>query len=527
LAKDQKPEAARELIVNALLLHGSIEKAYQSVRAEGISRKAVREEAQKRDGLNSIAGGAVEAPDATRPQAAGKRFVFTVAQNNTKLHEGFWRSLTRFVQDRDAVLMVGKTRYNKQGFQNFTRDTDKQNDVWFDPRLEPYFVNNSVQIAPDLVWCGELDILPTADRPFSGLKTYARGASAIMPHVKVQLESGPTMKNQPPRFLYTTGAVTLRNYIQRKAGQKAAFHHIFGALYVEIDEDGAWFARHLIADRHGTFYDFTDHYTPDGIERGCRVTGINWGDLHAELEAPEFRTVSNKMLDDLKPEVQFANDLSDFRPRNHHNLKDPYHMADQFHNGIDLVENGLLVAWNQLQRLYRPWCQTVVVESNHDQALEKWLANPAGHMDGANAYYWHKLNYYIHERIKEGKDHFVFEHALREFGDLPNVSFLREDDSFLIAVDETGQGIECGLHGHRGPNGSRGSSAALRNIGVRINKGHDHSASIIDGVYSAGVSATLDMGYNKGPSSWSWSHIVTYPNGKRAIITQRGNKYRA
>jgi hypothetical protein len=148
-------------------------------------------------------------------------------------------------------------------------------------------------------------------------------------------------------------------------------------------------------------------------------------------------------------------------------------------------------------------------------------------MDGANAYYWHKLNYYIHERIKEGKGHFVFEHALREFGDLPNVSFLREDDSFLIAVDETGQGIECGLHGHRGPNGSRGSSAALRNIGVRINKGHDHSASIIDGVYSAGVSATLDMGYNKGPSSWSWSHIVTYPNGKRAIITQRGNKYRA
>jgi hypothetical protein len=528
VSKENNTEAAQRRIVDALLLHGSIDKAYRAVRQFGISRKDVREEAKRQDGLNSIAGGAVEAPDAQRPQAAGRRFVFTVAQNNTRLHEGFWQSLLRFVEDRDATLMVGKTRYNKSGFQNLVSADDEENtDVWFDPRLEPYFATESVQVTPSLVWCGELDILPTAEKPFSGMMTYTRSASSIFPHVKVQMASGPTMKFQPPRFLYTTGAVTLRNYIQRKAGQKAAFHHVFGALYVEIDDDGEWFARQIIADRNGTFYEMTDHYMPDGIERGCRVVGINWGDLHAEKEAPEFVTASNAMLDDLKPEFQFANDLSDFDPRNHHNIKDPYFMAEQFWNGLDSVEAGIKMAHAQLQRLYRPWCKTVVVESNHDQALQKWLANPVGHMDGRNAYYWHRLNTYIHECIRENKDHFVFEHALRSQGSLPNAEFLREDDSFLIAIDDTGQGIECGLHGHRGPNGARGSSAALRNVGVRINKGHDHTASIIDGVYSAGVSATLDMKYNKGPSSWSWSHIITYQNGKRAIVTQRGIKYRA
>jgi hypothetical protein len=35
------------------------------------------------------------------------------------------------------------------------------------------------------------------------------------------------------------------------------------------------------------------------------------------------------------------------------------------------------------------------------------------------------------------------------------------------------------------------------------------------------------MKYNAGPSSWSHSNIITYANGKRCMITQRGNKWRA
>jgi hypothetical protein len=36
------------------------------------------------------------------------------------------------------------------------------------------------------------------------------------------------------------------------------------------------------------------------------------------------------------------------------------------------------------------------------------------------------------------------------------------------------------------------------------------------------------MGYNKGPSSWSHSHVITYPNGKRSIITlQKNGNWRA
>jgi hypothetical protein len=64
-------------------------------------------------------------------------------------------------------------------------------------------------------------------------------------------------------------------------------------------------------------------------------------------------------------------------------------------------------------------------------------------------------------------------------------------------------------------------------LGARHNVGHSHTAAIKDGVYYAGVIGRLNMGYNQGGSSWSHSNIVTYKNGKRAIVTISNNKWRA
>jgi hypothetical protein len=33
------------------------------------------------------------------------------------------------------------------------------------------------------------------------------------------------------------------------------------------------------------------------------------------------------------------------------------------------------------------------------------------------------------------------------------------------------------------------------------------------------------MGYNKGLSSWAQAHTVTYPNGKRAILTMCNGQF--
>lgn len=104
--------------------------------------------------------------------------------------------------------------------------------------------------------------------------------------------------------------------------------------------------------------------------------------------------------------------------------------------------------------------------------------------------------------------------------------FLGPDDSFVLCDDGSG-GIEFAMHGHLGPSGSKGTPLGLSKIGRRANTGHTHAAQIIDGLYIAGTMTRLRLEYTKGPSAWSHSIIVTYPNGKRAIITFYAGKWRA
>ena len=486
-----------------------------------------------------IAGGSLLAPHKTRRSLAGRRFVFTSAQNNTYVHAGFLSALHHFCKERQAQLCVSRFSYNKNGFQNGTKD-DGSDDTWYDPAIKDYVLDESVFVAQDLVFCGELDIIPTASNPVSGFENYVGSSSAIIPHAKVAMKSMPRMKGEDPRFLYTTGAVTQRNYIQKKAGQKAEFHHVFAALYVEIDDDGVWFARQLIADTDGFFQDITDVFTPSGILRDVSVEAINWGDIHVEkvdLTVPHACFEGEgSMIEVLDPVYQFIHDLTDFRARNHHNIKDPYFLAQQYKDGTDIVRDAMVASAAFLDVVSARGTQTVVVESNHDLAFKKWLREADIRFDPQNAEYFHENNAAIFRNIRVDNPEFsIFEYAIRKIANLPAVTFMREDDSWVICndaeeEDATGRvvdGVECGMHGHLGPNGARGSGANLRHIGRKANIGHVHSAGIIDGVYMAGVTCQLDMGYNKGPSSWSHSHIITYANGKRTIVTVKNGKWRA
>jgi hypothetical protein len=114
--------------------------------------------------------------------------------------------------------------------------------------------------------------------------------------------------------------------------------------------------------------------------------------------------------------------------------------------------------------------------------------------------------------------------AMTRFEECPDgVVFLHQDESFVTCDGQ----IENGMHGHLGPNGARGTPMNLSNVGKRANTGHTHVAEIRDGLYVAGTSTTLDMGYNRGPSAWTHSHILTYPNGKRTIVTVYAGKWKA
>ncbi|KKK67010.1 hypothetical protein LCGC14_2958360, partial [marine sediment metagenome] len=320
----------------------------------------------------------------------------------------------------------------------------------------------------------------------------------------------------------------------------AEFHHCYGALLVEVDSDGNWFARQINADSEGTIHDVDVRVKKGVLTTGNRVKGINWGDIHRKKIAPIVDRLAwgkGGMFQVLDPEYQFMNDLLNFGRRNHHDLKNPHKMFELYVRGQEDVAEEVreTAEWLSDKSGLSSNCQTVVVHSNHDAALELWLRDTNPDKDPLNAEFYYAAKVALYDAIREGDDNFdMLEWACQQamglkgyldFG-LTQVKFLREDESFIICPDANG-GIECGMHGHLGPHGSRGSAGAFAKMGRKSNIGHTHRAGIVDGVYTAGTSSLINLPYNAGPSARSHSHILTYKNGKRVIITMWNRKWRA
>ena len=223
------------------------------------------------------------------PSKGIKRYLISSAQNNTKLHPQWWKTLNTMASYYDAEIMIARFTYNKHGFTQHPEKAGdtfyEEDELWYPSEIESFVSDDRVVLAPGLVFCGEMNILPTAVRPLSGLESYSGKSSAIFPHVKVAAQSIPVLHGMQPKFNYTTGTISTRNYIRKKAGLKADFHHTYGALMVEIQPDGEWWVRQIIAAEDGSAYDLCNFFDGDTIVENTPIEAVNWGDIHeAKLE---------------------------------------------------------------------------------------------------------------------------------------------------------------------------------------------------------------------------------------------------
>jgi hypothetical protein len=474
----------------------------------------------------------VEPDKRALPTDGHTTYIFTSAQNNTKINEAVWSNLLALAEYHGAELIVGTYSYNinAYGSGNTKRghEDDGEEGLWYDPRLIPYIEAGddlNIRLCDTLQWCGRANVMPTAVKPLSGFETYCNGASGIFPHAKFALESLPIMKGEPTRMNYTTGTVTQRNYIARKAGLKAEHHHAYGAVIVEVDSEGDWFVRQLNADSEGTICDLNTMAWNGEIIEEVSVSAITWGDIHyskMDEEVEALNWAPGGIFDTLSPDFQFIHDLIDFEARRHHDAKNPHKLFRLYVKGQDSVEMELREAAHFLGMIDQGnECKTIVVDSNHDNDLERWLREADFKVDPPNAVFYLECQLAKYRSMVEGEELHMIEHVMVEHFDVQNIKFLRPDESYMV------EGIEQGMHGHLGPNGARGTPRNLSKITTKANTGHTHSAAIVDGCYVAGVSGKLEQGYNVGPSSWSNSHVVTYQNGKRCVLTIRNGKWRA
>jgi hypothetical protein len=525
-------------------------KAKGSIRAAskelGISRSSVRRKLEKTGLLKKpLVGGTKHGVEAEvrqiAPKGEVKRYILTSAQNNTHVNEELLANLEALSDYYDAEIIVGTYTYNQNAYGKLSvkrgKDKLEETDLWYDPAIEPYIKDYRIELGKGLVWAGEYNALPTNVNPLAGLESYTGRKSAIFPHAKLAMRSIPTMQGEGVKLNYTTGTITQRNYIQKREGVIAEFHHIYGALLVEVDENGNWWVRQLNQDEGtGTLQDL------NVLVKGGEVVGtdatvesITYGDLHGTMADPEIVNVSLQMRNELGPKYQFLHDVMEGAATNPHARKYGTSL-ERFWNwnrGYHRLEKELEATADVLNQYVDGFeGETVVVDSNHDDAwIKRWIQEYNYRVDPANSRIYLDLASYAYAQIdnnagepKMPRDVNVLEYALLKWGGLiEGFKFLTADESFKTCGDK----IENGMHGHLGPTGKFGSPAELAKMGRKANTAHTHATGIWNGLYVAGTSSKLRWDYTKGPSNWTHSHIVTYTNGKRTIVTIYNGKWRA
>lgn len=509
--------------------------------AMGIHRRTVERHLRKTHLLKKPLAGGKRHAAAEKNDLPGtgkiKRYILTAAQNNTHVHKTFWDNLLAMAKHYNAEILVGTFSYNQNNFGRLAvkQGTKKayEHTLWFDPLLKPYIRDAKVELAPGLTWCGNMNILPTMDNPIAGLETYGGSTSTIFPHTKIEMRSIATTPDLPPKMIYTTGACTLMNYIQKKEGIKAEHHHRYAFLLVEVDGEGNWWVRQVAARKSGRNIQDLNVIAEGGqiVSTDATVEAITWGDLHACIAQPEVVETSQDMLDVLHPKHQFLHDIMEGVSVNPHmrKYKAIHEKFTAWLRGLHRVEEEFKQTRVVLERYLRPWCKTVCPDANHDRAwIKKWLREYDYRVDPPNTEIFLRLQKFMYEELRAGKmakNINLIKFAMENEAGLKSgaIRFLLPDEPYQLCE------VECGMHGHLGPDGNFGSPNALAKIGKKATTAHTHSAGIYHGLYVAGTSSklTTEWDYTTGPSSWSHSHVILYGNGQRAIVTMKGGKWHA
>ncbi len=439
--------------------------------------------------------------------------VVTAVQNNTGPHAAF-ETLQRYCHDRGAQLHCIPYKYKTSTVY------DKDPVWWAEPFLK-YLRHGDVEIAKGAgLIMGDAQIQATATHPTTRFEAIGGNAWVFLGHPQLQMKLVATAQGKLPKMIHSTGAMTVPNYRDGRAGKAGEFHHVQGAVVIECVGE-RMHVRQLNADSKGQIYDLDRLYTPKTIKDSPGLAGLVLGDEHIIFASPRVRRLTfgpGGIVETLQPREIVRHDVLDFWSRNHHHEDDPITQFIKHHSGTANVRRELLECIAHLDETTpdAEWFErSNIVASNHHDALEKWLNRCKPNEDPENAVIYHELRA---AQLKEAKlgskgaetidpfEWFVRENAQREH------EFIGRGKEHLIA------GIDVGSHGDRGANGARGSIRGLSKLPVKMIIGHSHSPGIDKGVYQVGHSTDgLDYA-SGGHDSWMNTHGLIYPNGKRSLV---------
>lgn len=441
----------------------------------------------------------------SRELSSSKYYIVTWLQNGTPVHKEFWNNILAYKKFLNAELSVILGRY-KNPTSVFA---DRTHETW-DKTTEEYWDASTHDIHKYLTLLSGVKISPTAKYPLTGIQGLARHKSIIVGHPKIHLKVEPTIGDNSKKVLFTTGAVSIPNYTDSKAGAIAAGAHKFGFIIIEIKDEEVFFLRQIEAQEDGSFIDICHEVTNSTVTVIEEAEALICGDIHADHIDPKIDKQNDIICNYFNVKHLVVNDLADGGSANHWIDKNPIEKFKRYKNGGHLIKDELdrVVTWLEDKVAWN----VVVPQANHNRRFDKTLLKD-WREDIPNS---DILLEYTLKALNSSLPKGVLADYVNRY--LPDVLFLEEGESYMIGK------YECGLHGDIGTNGTKGSPRGFRNLEIPIILGHSHTAYRADDCLYVGTNTHLKLDYNvKGASTWIQANVLINKYGiAQHIIFVRG-----
>ncbi len=455
------------------------------------------------------------------PKRQGK-WLITSAVSDIPVNRLALDTMMGYCEHQNAEFIVVPIKYKLHGLA----EADKEY-KWAE-EAQPYLVRENTRLTDNLVLLAGVRISPSIGNPLTGFEAFSKGDSLIIGHPQIAMKTIALSHVDPSAMITTTGCVTQPVYTDTKQGEKAVFNHSFAAVIIEQDGDDFHY-RILHIDKTGTAYDLDRMYTGKFMAPSRSIPALVIGDEHIihvdkTVTAATF-TDDDSIVNALKPEYIVRHDSFDGYSLSHHHKHNVFTNYAKHHSGADNVTDELRLTVDYIARTTPSFSRSVIVSSNHNDHLCRWLNECDPKKDPRNAKLYHELMFLMLGKTESGPSGTIHPDPFalwteHNYPSIDNVEFISSFSSFKV------KDIELSMHGHLGANGARGNIVGFSKLGMKTITGHSHSPGIFGGAYAVGHSCLSKLEYNGGASSWSQAHCLIYPNGKRTPIFIKNGRWK-
>lgn len=466
----------------------------------GVDEKTVRNWMRKH---NMTAPTIVESEEYTKAKKRkankqAKRYMVLWAQNNTPIHEAFWENVKAYAKHFKADIHVILGRYKNP--TSVFQDSDKE---FWSPEIMPYADANRHDIHKYFSILSDIKIQPTATYPLSSLEGITDIRSFVIGHPRIDFQCLPILEGYKNKLMYTTGAVTVENYTDSKAGKKGEFHHTLGFCLVEIKNNETFFARQITATKKGTFQDVFCSVENGKVSPIKKTRAIIYGDIHASEHCPLVTAQQKKITAKIKPDVVVIHDIFNGHSISHHESKDIVKQYEREISNTNSLEGEINEMYKYLDPIVSKY-NVIFPSCNHNDWIDRKIRAHELKIGSIKNF---KLLTDLTSVALSGKAPKGIIAYLLEQRYGKKIKTLGRNDSYSVSS------IELSQHGDSAGS-SKGSAMAFSKLNTKIIVGHSHTPYRHAGVIYVGTSTKLRQDYNKGMSSWLNSDAIITENGK-------------